>query len=130
MTTETNNCVQLQAEDQGVLTVWLDTPGRSVNVCDAAMIVGLEQALDKIVAHIAATPPTKLVVFRSRKAGCFFAGADVHAIADMRNQDEVAAVIARGQQLMQRLSDLPVPTLAVIDGICMGGGLEFALACR
>ncbi|MEO8269095.1 MAG: 3-hydroxyacyl-CoA dehydrogenase NAD-binding domain-containing protein [Aureliella sp.] len=130
MTTETNSCVQLQADDQGVLTVWLDTPGRSVNVFDAAMIVGLEHALDTIEAQIVATPPTKLVVFRSRKAGCFFAGADVHAIANMHHQEAVAAVVGRGQQLMQRLSDLPIPTLALIDGICMGGGLEFALACR
>src|SRR5690606_25799285 len=67
---------------------------------------------------------------RSRKQDCFFAGADVLAIAAMRNEPAVQTVIQRGQALMQRLADLPMPTLAVIDGICMGGGLEFAMACR
>lgn len=126
MMTEINACVTLEQGDRGALTVWLDTPQRSVNVFDAQMIEGLEQA----VAHIAALPKTPLVVFRSRKTDCFFAGADVHAIAAMRDPQSVQAVIQRGQTLMQQLADLPMPTLAVIDGICMGGGLEFAMACR
>ena len=41
MTTETDNCVQQQSDDKGVLTVWLDTPGRSVNVFDAQNLLGL-----------------------------------------------------------------------------------------
>lgn len=126
MTTKINACVELTQADGGILTVWLDSPGRSVNVFDADMIEGLEQA----VSHIVAMPRTSLVVFRSRKANGFFAGADVHAIAAMRSQQVVKAVILRGQTLMQRVAELPMPTLAVIDGICMGGGLEFAMACR
>lgn len=126
MMTEINACVTLEQGDRGVQTVWLDSPQRSVNVFDLQMIDGLEQA----ISQIAALPKTSLVVFRSRKIDCFFAGADVHAIAAMRNPQSVQAVIQRGQTLMQRLADLPLPTLAVIDGMCMGGGLEFAMACR
>lgn len=126
MTTEINACVTLEHGAKDVLTLWLDSPQRSVNVFDAQMIEGLEQA----VSHIVALPNTSLVVVRSRKQDCFFAGADVLAIAAMRNEQAVQTVIQRGQALMQRLADLPMPTLAVIDGICMGGGLEFAMACR
>ncbi len=126
MTTKMNACVELEPTEQGIVTVWLESPQRSVNVVDADMLEGLEQA----VSYVAALPQTSLVVFRSRKANCFFAGADVHAIAAMRSPQVVKAVILRGQTLMQRVAQLPMPTLAVIDGMCMGGGLEFAMACR
>ncbi len=125
MNAEPRECVQLQPIDDGGLIVWLDSPGRSVNVFNAEMLAALEAA----IGHIASTNRYRVVLFRSRKRGCFFAGADVKAIAGLKSPIEVREIVQRGQQLMQRVEDLKATTVAVIDGMCMGGGLEFAMAC-
>ncbi|MEM7475094.1 MAG: 3-hydroxyacyl-CoA dehydrogenase NAD-binding domain-containing protein [Planctomycetota bacterium] len=106
-------------------TIWLDTPERSVNVLNADMIDGLESA----VAHIEESTNCSRVLIRSRKTGCFFAGADVNAIADLKCRSEAEAIIERGQQLFQRIASLKQTTVAFLQGTCLGGGLELALAC-
>ncbi len=125
MANHPNQSLQLAPAADGSLTVWIDSPGRSVNVFDAGMLNALESAID----HIAATNRYRVVLFRSRKPGCFFAGADVTTIAGLDHKDAVRAIVARGQDLMQRLFELEATTVAVIDGMCLGGGLEFAMAC-
>ncbi len=124
MNSETNKAVQLHPGEGGLLTVWMDSPGRSVNVFDAEMLAALEATVEHIEQH-----PYRLVAFRSRKPNCFFAGADVKAIARLDKVESARAIIERGQRLMQRVADLNATTVAVIDGVCMGGGLEFAMAC-
>ncbi|MEZ6134662.1 MAG: 3-hydroxyacyl-CoA dehydrogenase NAD-binding domain-containing protein [Pirellulaceae bacterium] len=122
-----NQSVSVEEREDQVWTVWLDSHGRSVNVFDAEMLSGLES----VINHIAMSRQTlHAVVFRSRKASGFFAGADVHAIAQLETAEAARQIIQRGQDLMSKLESLSVPTVAAIDGICMGGGLEFALSCR
>jgi len=125
MTTTFNQCLQLEPANDGSLTIWIDSPGRSVNVLDADMLAAWEAALE----HIVHSQRYRLVIIRSRKPGCFYAGADVHAIVGLSEPQQVLAIIRRGQQLMQRMADLPIPSVAIIDGMCMGGGLELAMAC-
>lgn len=125
MTNSAHPCVQLDRTIEGRLTVWLDSPERSVNLIDADMLAGLEAA----AAHVAEAGHYKVVLFRSRKRDCFFAGADVRAIASLKDPEEIREIVARGQRLMQSIAGLHATTVAVIDGSCMGGGLEFAMAC-
>ena len=70
------------------------------------------------------------VVFRSGKPSGFIAGADIREFQAFDAQGTVKDALFRGQQVFQRIAELPCPTVAAIHGYCMGGGTELALACR
>jgi 3-hydroxyacyl-CoA dehydrogenase/enoyl-CoA hydratase/3-hydroxybutyryl-CoA epimerase len=59
----------------------------------------------------------------------FIAGANVNEIAGLTDPDDARTKAGEGQELFNRLEDLPMPTVALIDGACLGGGLELSLAC-
>lgn len=112
-------------DGRGVATVTFDVQGAPVNVFNEEVFRELEAA----VAEFERDPP-KLVMFRSAKPSGFFAGADIHRIRGITHADEVRMVLSAGHELFGRVERLPCPTVAVIHGPCLGGGLEFALACR
>src|SRR5580693_7477072 len=70
------------------------------------------------------------VIVQSGKASGFIAGADIKEFVQIRSPAEGYALVRAGQSVMQRLEDLPCPTVAAIHGFALGGGLELALACR
>src|SRR5205823_5691100 len=84
---------------------------------------------DAALDHVAATREIKLLVFLSRKSTSFIAGADLHEFAKIERPEEAVDLSATGQKLMSKVEALRVPTVAVVHGPCLGGGLEFALAC-
>lgn len=110
---------------RGVATVSIDVPGRPMNVISSEVM----QELTEIIAEIEGSTAVNMVVFDSTKESGFLAGADVSVIAGIESPQDATRLIVAGQSLFQRIAWLPVPTLVVIDGPCMGGGLEWALAC-
>ncbi len=70
------------------------------------------------------------VIFHSHKEGCFLAGADITLIAGMSSEAEAADGSERGQNIFNRIEDLTIPTIACVDGVCLGGGLELSLSCK
>ncbi len=107
----------------GVLAI--DSPGQKVNVLSGAAIEELGQQLERI-PHLGLSG----LVVTSGKPRTFVAGADVREIQGIDTIDDGSLKAARGQAIFQRLASLPYPTLAAIDGLCLGGGTELALACR
>src|SRR5262245_23905052 len=117
--------VTVEAQPEGIAVLKLDVPGRSLNVFNREVLADLDAALDRV----AADPSVKLLVLRSGKPGSFIAGADLHAFADIKSSQEATDLSEAGQRVFDKLEGLAVPTAAVIQGPCLGGGLECALAC-
>jgi 3-hydroxyacyl-CoA dehydrogenase/enoyl-CoA hydratase/3-hydroxybutyryl-CoA epimerase len=109
-----------------VMILWIDVPGEPVNTLTPSMIDEFEQ----VFADIEKETTLKGIVIASAKPVGFIAGADVEQFAKFGSAHEASQVSALGQEALNRLEKLPVPTVAAIHGACLGGGLEMALACR
>ncbi len=120
---ETTNLQVEKREAQAVM--WLDVRQRSHNVLNREVLTDLREAL----VRVAADRDIKRLVIASRKSGGFLAGADLHSFAGVTSTEEARAMSALGQQIFGMVAALPQTTVAVIHGMCLGGGLELALAC-
>ncbi len=116
---------QTALREDGVLVLSFDRAGTPVNTFAQEVLIELDGLLERI-----AMDPPKGLVIRSAKASGFIAGADIKEFQTFDEKGVVADAIRRGQQVFQRLAELPIPTVAAIHGFCMGGGTELALACR
>ena len=118
--------LRVDRDPRDVVVVLIDCAGRSMNVFDSSLL----DEIENVIETIASDPSVRMVVFRSGKKSGFFAGADLHQIQNIHTPEQAATVLRRGQELFNRVESLQVPTLAVIHGPCLGGGLEFSLACK
>ena len=113
-----------EKDRQGLAWLTFDKQGESANTFSRD---ALEQ-LSSILAEIKASNPKGLVI-RSAKEG-FIAGADVEEFTRFKSPDEALAFVRLGWDVFQELHELPFPTTAMVNGFCVGGGLELSLACR
>ncbi len=111
-------------DNKGILWLTLDNKDSNTNVLSTEVLNQLDRKLEEIEADL----PTA-VVFRSGKSSGFIAGADVTEFLQVKNENEALAMIRRGQSICNRIEKLRCPTVAVIEGFCMGGGTEMVLAC-
>ena len=119
-----DNSWSLEFDGEGVAWLTCDMPRASANVLSAAVIGELAARL----VQIRAQAPTGVVV-RSAKASGFIAGADIHEFQKIKSPEEGYTLVRQGQAVIQQLEDLPCPTVALVHGFVLGGGLELALAC-
>jgi 3-hydroxyacyl-CoA dehydrogenase/enoyl-CoA hydratase/3-hydroxybutyryl-CoA epimerase len=115
----------LARDATGIATATLDKAEASANTLSAEVMTELATLLDQLDRE----PPRGLIV-RSGKAAGFIAGADIEEFSRLENAAQGREIIGRGWHLFNRLAAVPYPTLALIRGHCLGGGLELALACR
>lgn len=103
----------------------INSPNQSHNVLDQQSIADMAAVLDALEADDSVTG----LLITSAKHGCFIAGADIQMLDQCSHYQQAFALAQQGQALFQRLTELPFPVIAAIDGVCLGGGFELALAC-
>lgn len=116
---------QLQRDEDGIAWAILDRAGESTNALSAEVMAELGELLDQCDRE-----PPRGLIFRSAKTAGFIAGADITEFSLLDSEAQSRALVARGWELFNRLAAVRYPTLALVRGHCLGGGLELALACR
>ena len=114
-----------ERDAEGLAWLTLDRAETGTNSLSREVLEELGQMLDGLLA----APPKGLVILSGKDSG-FVAGADIDEFGLIESADDALALVRRGWDTFNRLASLPFPTLALIKGFCLGGGLELALACR
>ncbi|HND85331.1 MAG TPA: enoyl-CoA hydratase-related protein, partial [Pseudobdellovibrionaceae bacterium] len=115
----------IRIENKGkIAVVSLDLEGEKVNKWNTQMMGRLREVIQELKGS-----SYSCVIFKSEKPKIFVAGADINEIRNMKTREEFSRAVEGGQTIFSELEDLPMPTIAAINGACMGGGTEFALAC-
>ncbi len=113
-------------DEANIAWLVLDKTNMSVNTLNAEVLEELHSLLQALQKD---PVPLGLVIQSGKRSG-FIAGADVQQFKDLETSDAAFNFIRQGQIVFNYLADLPFPTVALIRGFCLGGGLELALACR
>ena len=115
---------QLHTDEQHLCWLTIDVKDRSTNVLSREVLAELQE----VIREVQQLAPKALLIQSAKKNG-FIAGADIKSFTDLGTRDEALALIKQGQDIFTELEQLPFPTVALIHGFCLGGGLELALAC-
>ncbi len=115
---------KLHEDNDGVLWLGVDKHQANANVLSRDLLVEAEHIISKLEVN----PPRGVVIYSEKDSG-FIAGADIHEFASVATPEEAYEEVKRAHALLDRLENLPCPTVAMIGGFALGGGLELALAC-
>lgn len=115
----------LTVDTEGVAWLAFDKPSASANTLSRAAMVELDQRLVEVEKR-----KPKALVIHSAKSSGFIAGADIKEFTALTSAPQAYELIRSGQRVLDRLAQLPCPTVAAIHGFALGGGMELALACR
>ena len=121
--------IQREVRNDGICVVTFDRPNSPANIFDTLTFEELNAHLD-FLEDAARSGSVQGVIFRSAKGKIFIAGADLHGFTSGVMTDErLGGIIDGGHRTFARIHRLSVPTVAAIQGVCVGGGTELTLAC-
>lgn len=119
------NTVRLRIFKNKTAAIIFDNEHSKVNTLGTQTLHELETILDDVHKN----KNIKLLTIQSAKDGIFIAGADIKEIQNLSNESEALEKVQKGQAVLNKIAKLPFPTVAVINGMCLGGGAELALSC-
>lgn len=117
---------KLEKDQNNILWLYFDKENATANTLNAPVITELAEIIDSIEKDSS----LKGVILASAKKSGFIAGADIDQFTKFKDEQDAYELVRKVQILFQRWEDLKIPTVAMIDGFCLGGGTELALACR
>lgn len=112
-------------DESNILWLVLDRKNARANTLNAEVLQELSHFLNTLTGS---QRPRGLVI-QSGKQNGFIAGADIDQFKDLKTTEDALELICDAQAILAQLEALPFPSLVLIDGFCLGGGLELALAC-
>jgi len=115
---------RLETDNDGIAWLCIDKADTGANVLSGEVL----HELADILTPLEQDPPRGLVIWSAKKSG-FVMGADINEFTTLTSAKQAYALVRLGQQLFDRLEALRCPTIAVINGFALGGGLELAMAC-
>ena len=121
----TGPMIRREIGDDHVCLLVFDRPESGANIFDAATLDELNEHLDSVENDSSLHG----LIIASAKKSIFVAGADLKTLLQQAQSGDMRAFIAHGQQVLNRLADLKIPTVAAIHGASAGGGYEVTLAC-
>src|SRR6266540_3367482 len=121
----TASMIRREIGDDQICVLTFDRPESGANIFDAATLDELNENLD-FVEH---DTSLRGLIIASAKKSIFVAGADLKTLLQQAQSGDMRAFIAHGQQVLNRLAELKIPTVAAIHGASAGGGYEVTLAC-
>ena len=111
---------------QNIATIIFDLKDEKINKLSFEILQEFNEKLDIIKDDTS----IKALLIDSAKKDIFIAGADIKEIEKLKNEKEVYDALLEVHDIFNKLENLPFPTIAYINGACIGGGLELALACK
>lgn len=117
--------ISLSFGEDGIALLTFDRPNSSANLLDVPALA----ELDAHLATLEIRRDLKGVVLVSTKPKIFIAGADLNSFTQDFSVEGLGQVVDLGHRIFTRLERLPIPSVAAINGVCLGGGCEVALAC-
>ena len=117
----------LNLKIQGKIAILeFDQPDSKVNVLNTGSMQELSRAIDELSTK----SEVKALIITSKKQRIFIAGADIKEIEHIDSIEKAREKVDSGKDILNRLHDLDLVTVAAINGVCLGGGLELAIACK
>ncbi|NQZ86225.1 MAG: fatty acid oxidation complex subunit alpha FadJ [Colwellia sp.] len=125
---ESNNMstFTLIRQDNGIAHLVMDVIGETMNTLKAEF----SEEIDEVLKEIRNDNTIKGIVLLSGKKDSFVAGADINMLASCQSASEATALSRQGQMIFDQIESLAIPVVAAINGACLGGGLELAMACH
>ncbi len=115
---------KIEKDDEDICWLHLDVAGSSTNILRSDVLDELDDVLNDLAQSLPAG-----IIFISDKSNGFIAGADIKEFTKVTTHEQAIEMLNRGHTVMNKIESLPCTTVAAIDGYCLGGGMELALAC-
>lgn len=124
--TQTYHNWRLKTDEFQILWLYFDKQNATVNTIDRAVMEEFSDILDSLDHD---TQHKGIIIASGKKTG-FIAGADISQFTKFKDIEDATYALTMGQQILNKLEAMKLPSVAMIDGFCLGGGLELALACH